>query len=193
MTMSQVTRMTQAAASPVLPSSTRWRCRRSCRPWWSRRPSWRGCSSTCWSTPPSLPTDGHHLHRGATRGRGAGAGGGGRGAGHPACGAGAHFRAVLPRRPDPAGGYPGYRPGLGALPGHRRRAWRPHLGLMLLGLGLPGLDGFGVLEAVGPEHDRHPPVIVCSARWSVQDQATALALGATAHLAKPSGVDESLA
>ena len=65
--------------------------------------------------------------------------------------------------------------------------------LLLLDLGLPGLDGLDVLHAIHREHEGHPPVIVCSARRSVQDQAVAMALGAMAYLTKPFGVDELLA
>lgn len=64
--------------------------------------------------------------------------------------------------------------------------------LMLLDLGLPGLDGLEVLDTIRREHSGHPPVIVCSARRGHQDQAIALALGATAYLTKPFGVEDLL-
>lgn len=64
--------------------------------------------------------------------------------------------------------------------------------LLLLDLGLPGLDGFEVLSTIRRKHNGHPPVVVCSARTGHHDQATALSLGAAAYLTKPFSVQDLL-
>ncbi len=62
--------------------------------------------------------------------------------------------------------------------------------VVLLDMMLPGLDGFGVLAALG----RDPliselPVVIVSARVSVEDQLRGLESGAVAYLTKPFSID----
>ena len=56
--------------------------------------------------------------------------------------------------------------------------------LMVLDIGLPGLDGFSVLEQVR-QHGSKMPVIVLTARDSVTDTVTALDGGADDYMPKP--------
>jgi two-component system KDP operon response regulator KdpE len=60
--------------------------------------------------------------------------------------------------------------------------------LILLDLGLPGIDGIGVLRRV--RRDATTPVIVLSARGEERDKVEALDDGADDYLAKPFGMDE---
>jgi two-component system KDP operon response regulator KdpE len=60
--------------------------------------------------------------------------------------------------------------------------------LILLDLGLPGLDGLGVLRHV--RRDATTPVIVLSARGEERDKVEALDAGADDYLAKPFGMAE---
>jgi two-component system KDP operon response regulator KdpE len=60
--------------------------------------------------------------------------------------------------------------------------------LILLDLGLPGLDGLGVLRRV--RGDATTPVIVLSARGEERDKVEALDAGADDYLAKPFGMAE---
>lgn len=64
--------------------------------------------------------------------------------------------------------------------------------LVILDIGLPGLDGFGILDAL---HESRPnlPVIVLTARDSVTDTVAALEGGAADYMAKPFRFDELLA
>ena len=64
--------------------------------------------------------------------------------------------------------------------------------LVLLDLGLPGLDGFEVIRAIR-EQGATPPIIVLSVRGAERDKVQALDLGADDYLTKPFGVDELLA
>lgn len=64
--------------------------------------------------------------------------------------------------------------------------------LVILDIGLPGLDGFGVLDRL--RRDRPDlPVIVLTARDSVTDTVAALEGGAADYMAKPFRFDELLA
>lgn len=64
--------------------------------------------------------------------------------------------------------------------------------LMILDIGLPGMDGFQVLEAVrGQGQDL--PVIILTARDSVTDTVTGLEGGADDYMAKPFRFEELLA
>ncbi|HBY92763.1 MAG: response regulator transcription factor [Ardenticatenaceae bacterium] len=65
------------------------------------------------------------------------------------------------------------------------------LDLIVLDLGLPGMDGFAVCEAV--RHESQVPVIVLSARGREKDKVRALDLGADDYLTKPFSVEELLA
>jgi two-component system, OmpR family, KDP operon response regulator KdpE len=60
--------------------------------------------------------------------------------------------------------------------------------LILLDLGLPGIDGLGVLRRV--RRDAATPVIVLSARGEERHKVEALDLGADDYLAKPFGMAE---
>lgn len=60
--------------------------------------------------------------------------------------------------------------------------------LILLDLGLPGVDGLGVLRRI--RRDATTPVIVLSARGEERDKVEALDLGADDYLSKPFGMDE---
>ncbi|MCO1657632.1 response regulator transcription factor [Pseudonocardia humida] len=64
--------------------------------------------------------------------------------------------------------------------------------LMVLDIGLPGVDGFSVLRTLRAE--RNPiPVIVLTARDSVQDTVAGLEGGADDYMAKPFRFEELLA
>jgi two-component system KDP operon response regulator KdpE len=60
--------------------------------------------------------------------------------------------------------------------------------LILLDLGLPGIDGIGVLRRV--RRDATTPVIILSARGEERDKVDALDEGADDYLAKPFGMAE---
>ncbi|OOB89402.1 response regulator transcription factor [Rathayibacter sp. VKM Ac-2630] len=64
--------------------------------------------------------------------------------------------------------------------------------LVLLDVGLPGMDGFAVLRALRGEGGTLP-VIMLTARSSVTDTVEGLDLGANDYLAKPFRFDELLA
>ncbi|WP_229054243.1 response regulator transcription factor [Aeromicrobium sp. Leaf350] len=64
--------------------------------------------------------------------------------------------------------------------------------LVVLDIGLPGLDGFTVLERLTADRP-DLPVIVLTARDSVQDTVAALEGGAADYMAKPFRFDELLA
>ena len=66
-----------------------------------------------------------------------------------------------------------------------------NLALVLLDLGIPGPDGFEVLQALRRWCD--VPVVVVSARGQERDKVRALDLGADDYLTKPFGVQELLA
>ncbi|WP_102141400.1 response regulator transcription factor [Mycobacterium hubeiense] len=64
--------------------------------------------------------------------------------------------------------------------------------LMILDIGLPGMDGFAVLSKL--RHDHNPmPVIVLTARDSVQDTVAGLEGGADDYMPKPFRFEELLA
>ncbi|MDO9063110.1 MAG: response regulator transcription factor [Microbacterium sp.] len=64
--------------------------------------------------------------------------------------------------------------------------------LVLLDVGLPGIDGFDVLRRLRAAGNT-VPVIMLTARGSVQDTVAGLDLGASDYLAKPFRFDELLA
>lgn len=66
-----------------------------------------------------------------------------------------------------------------------------HPDLVLLDLGLPNLDGFGVIEAL--RERTSTPIIVLSVRGAEADKVRALDLGADDYLTKPFGLEEMLA
>ena len=63
---------------------------------------------------------------------------------------------------------------------------------MVLDLGLPRLDGFGVLRALPADGER-PRVLVLSARDQVSDRVDALNAGADDYLVKPFAFEELVA
>ena len=64
--------------------------------------------------------------------------------------------------------------------------------LVILDLGLPGLDGFSVLRMIRAErHDL--PVIILTARESIEDTVAGLSSGADDYMRKPFAFDELLA
>jgi len=63
--------------------------------------------------------------------------------------------------------------------------------LMILDLGLPGVDGLDLLRAIRPRELL--PVLVLTARGSVEDRVTGLDAGADDYLAKPFAFVELLA
>jgi two-component system KDP operon response regulator KdpE len=67
--------------------------------------------------------------------------------------------------------------------------WRPDV--ILLDLGLPGLDGFQVLERLRPQ--TRAAVIVVSVMPGERDKVRALDSGADDYIVKPFGVEELLA
>jgi DNA-binding response OmpR family regulator len=67
-----------------------------------------------------------------------------------------------------------------------------HFDLVLLDIGLPTLDGFEVLRRLRLT-DQATPVIVLTARTSVEDTVVSLDSGANDYLAKPFKFDELLA
>ncbi len=66
-----------------------------------------------------------------------------------------------------------------------------HPDLVLLDLGLPGMDGLAVLEGI--RRWSYVPILVLTARSGTADAAAALDAGADDYLAKPFGMDELLA
>jgi two-component system copper resistance phosphate regulon response regulator CusR len=64
--------------------------------------------------------------------------------------------------------------------------------LMILDIGLPGRDGFAVLEELR-NHDRRLPVIILTARTEVSDTVAGLEGGADDYVPKPFRFEELLA
>ncbi len=60
---------------------------------------------------------------------------------------------------------------------------RPHA--VVLDLGMPRLDGFGVLTKLGRERAMKTPILVLTARNAVADVQKAIGLGARDYLSKP--------
>jgi len=77
----------------------------------------------------------------------------------------------------------------GALALETLRTFRP--AAMVLDLDLPEFDGFSVLEALNPRHERLPcPTLVIARKLGAEDIQRAVALGARDCLTKPfSGAD----
>ena len=73
-----------------------------------------------------------------------------------------------------------------------RRAADPDLGLMILDLGLPDIDGTEVLRRLRAAGSRLP-ILVLTARGEVGDRVEGLDLGADDYLVKPFAFDELLA
>ncbi|MDQ7073059.1 MAG: response regulator transcription factor, partial [Gammaproteobacteria bacterium] len=64
--------------------------------------------------------------------------------------------------------------------------------IVILDLGLPDMDGTQVLTAIR-QQSADVPVLILTARASIEDKITGLDLGADDYLAKPFDVDELLA
>ena len=77
-------------------------------------------------------------------------------------------------------------------PGGLDEALSGRFDLMVLDIGLPGMDGFEVLDQLRSQGSRMP-VIVLTARDSVTDTVAALDSGADDYMAKPFRFDELLA
>ncbi len=69
---------------------------------------------------------------------------------------------------------------------------RGDIDLVVLDLGLPGMDGFAVIEALRAEGSA-VPVVVLSSRDDEAGKVRALDLGADDYVTKPFGVDELMA
>lgn len=81
--------------------------------------------------------------------------------------------------------------GLEALRLAREAAPADPFDLVLLDLMLPGLDGFGVFAELKEDPaTRDLPVIIVSARISVDDQIRGLQSGAVAYLTKPFSIEQ---
>ncbi|OGB04280.1 MAG: DNA-binding response regulator [Burkholderiales bacterium RIFCSPHIGHO2_12_FULL_69_20] len=74
----------------------------------------------------------------------------------------------------------------------RRLAIGGEYDLVLLDVMLPGIDGFGVLQAIRAEK-RHLPVLMLTARDRVEDRVRGLEQGADDYLVKPFAFSELLA
>ena len=77
-------------------------------------------------------------------------------------------------------------------PGGLDEAMSGRFDLMVLDIGLPGMDGFEVLDQLRSQGSRMP-VIILTARDSVTDTVTALDSGADDYMAKPFRFAELLA
>ena len=73
----------------------------------------------------------------------------------------------------------------------RVRDFRPEA--MILDLNMPLLDGFGVLEELGPAQLGKLPTLVLTARHRAEDVRKAISLGARDYLAKPFDQDRFMA
>ncbi len=62
--------------------------------------------------------------------------------------------------------------------------------VLLLDLGLPGLDGLAVCTALRARADRHVPVLMLTARDTLADKGRGFAAGADDYLLKPFAADE---
>ena len=66
--------------------------------------------------------------------------------------------------------------------------------LIMLDLGLPGEDGFAVMETLRTNPDlAHIPVIVVSGRWTPANRKRSMDAGAKGYITKPPDVPELLA
>jgi DNA-binding response OmpR family regulator len=65
--------------------------------------------------------------------------------------------------------------------------------VVVLDLGLPGLDGLRVCEAIRAQSDRHVPILMLTARDTLSDKLRGFDAGADDYLVKPFAGDELLA
>lgn len=71
-----------------------------------------------------------------------------------------------------------------ATTGHEAIALAPQCDLMLLDIGLPGVDGWAVLKELGARSSG-VPVVVVTALDNAEERARSLALGADNFVSKP--------
>jgi DNA-binding response OmpR family regulator len=69
------------------------------------------------------------------------------------------------------------------------KQWRPHL--IVLDIMLPGIDGLSVLQSIRLE-DEKLPILILSARATVDDKVKGLRYGVDDYLAKPFNLEEFL-
>jgi CheY-like chemotaxis protein len=82
---------------------------------------------------------------------------------------------------------------LDELPGRNGPGKRPSPGLIILDLNLPRHDGIEILQRIRSTQELSDvPVVVLTSSDSPRDRLTAIALGATRYLRKPSSLDEFL-
>src|SRR6185436_2788249 len=67
-----------------------------------------------------------------------------------------------------------------------------HFGLVILDIGLPGIDGFEVLRRLRST-DHRLPVLVLTARDQIEDRVHGLELGADDYMVKPFAMPELVA
>lgn len=67
------------------------------------------------------------------------------------------------------------------------RHWRPHL--IVLDIMLPGIDGLSVLQSIRLEDERLP-ILILSARATVDDKVKGLSYGVDDYLSKPFNLEE---
>jgi len=65
--------------------------------------------------------------------------------------------------------------------------------VLVLDLGLPGLDGLSVCEAIREQCDRHVPILMLTARDTLADKLCGFEAGADDYLVKPFAGNELLA
>lgn len=65
--------------------------------------------------------------------------------------------------------------------------------VLILDLGLPGLDGLRVCEAIREQCDRHVPILMLTARDTLADKLVGFEAGADDYLVKPFAGNELLA
>ncbi len=65
--------------------------------------------------------------------------------------------------------------------------------VLVLDLGLPGMDGLRVCQALREQADRHIPILMLTARDQVEDKLAGFGAGADDYLVKPFAADELLA
>jgi DNA-binding response OmpR family regulator len=62
--------------------------------------------------------------------------------------------------------------------------------VLVLDLGLPGLDGLHVCQRLRAESDRHVPILMLTARDAIEDKVRGFAAGADDYLVKPFAIAE---
>ncbi|MCB1607276.1 MAG: response regulator transcription factor [Xanthomonadales bacterium] len=65
--------------------------------------------------------------------------------------------------------------------------------VLVLDLGLPGMDGLRVCQALREQADRHIPILMLTARDQVEDKLAGFTAGADDYLVKPFAAEELMA